>query len=64
MGKDTYMIKKIFLTDGKKQHVILTNGGSEVYESTKRDKMDEFVEVLNENTDNGCFYEVITIKNK
>ena len=26
-------------------------------------KMEEFVEILNENTDNGCFYEVITIKN-
>ena len=64
MGKDTYMIKKIFLMGNKRTHVILTNGNSEVFESEEKKKMNEFVEVLNENTDNGCLYEVITIKNQ
>lgn len=63
MAKDTYMIKKILLIGGKRTHVLLTNGNSEIFESNSKNKMEEFVEVLNENTDSGCFYEVITIKN-
>ena len=63
MEKESYMIKKIFTNSGKKTHILMTNGNSEVFESNKKSKMDELVKVLNENTDSGCFYEVITIMN-
>ena len=63
MSKESYMIKKIFTHSGKKTHVLMTNGNSEVFESRKKNKMEEIVKVLNENTDSGCFYEVITIIN-
>lgn len=63
MDNETYMIKKIFTNSGKKTHVLMTNGNSEVFESSKKNKMEEIVKVLNENTDSGCFYEVITIIN-
>ncbi len=64
MNGETYMIKKIFNPSGKKTHVLMTNGNSEVFESEDKNKMDEIVKVLNENTDSGCLYEVITILNK
>jgi len=64
MNEESYMIKKIFNNGGKLRHVLLTNGTSEIFESSKKEKMEEIVKVLNDNTDNGCEYEVITILNK
>ena len=64
MNEETYMIKKIFNSNGKKTHVLMTNGNSEVFESGDKNKMGEIIKVLNENTDSGCLYEIITILNK
>lgn len=59
-----FLIKKT-LTDknGKKTYVLLTNGQSEVLEITDRKEADNLVTIMNENTDSGCHYEVIDVKN-
>ena len=36
---------------------------SQILESKDALYMENLVEILNENTDNGCFYELITVKN-
>jgi len=64
MNNESYMIKKIFNNSGKKTHVLMTNGTSEILESKKKDKIEEIIKILNDNTDNGCQYEIITILNK
>ena len=45
--------------NGKVQHVLLTDGGSQIWELDDKQKADEIVEVMNANTDSGCIYEVI-----
>ena len=63
---DSYMIKKIFTTSkGRKTHVLLTNGQSEVLERTNKTIMVKLVSLLNENSEEGCgIYELITIHNE
>ena len=62
---ESYMIKKIFTTShGRKTHVLLTNGQSEVLERENKKFMDNLVTILNENSEEGCgIYELITINN-
>jgi len=64
MTDESYMIKKIFNSNGKKTHVLMTNGNSEVLESNNKNKIEEMIHILNDNTDSGCVYELITIINK
>jgi hypothetical protein len=60
-----YVIKKTLINkNGKKNHVFLTNGYSEVLEIPQVNVANKLVEVMNENSDNGCSYEVLPIANK
>jgi len=45
------------------QHVFMTDGSSQVLEMSNEKMATHFVEVMNNNTDSGCIYEVITVKN-
>lgn len=61
-NKQVYSIKKTLIkADGKKQHIFLTDGHSEILETSNKNVAKKLVEVLNENSDNGCKYELITI---
>jgi ribosome biogenesis protein Nip4 len=62
---ESYMIKKIWINpQGKKSHVLLTNGHSEVLERRNKSVMTRLVTILNENSEEGCgIYELITIHN-
>jgi len=57
-----FLIKKTLIKNGKKTHVIMTNGQSEVLEIPQENLANKLAEVLNENSDSGCFYQVISIK--
>jgi len=59
--KRVYAIKKTLIKDGKKQYIFLTDGQSEILETSNKNIAEKLVSVLNENTDNGCKYELITI---
>jgi hypothetical protein len=63
--KHTYMIKKTLLNKNihKIQHVFMTDSTSQVLEMNNEKIAQEFVDVMNNNTDSGCIYEVITVKN-
>lgn len=61
MSKAVYVIKKTMVTNGKKAHVFVTDGSSEVLEMPYKNIAVKMVEVFNANTDSGCNYEVITI---
>lgn len=64
MAKETYMIKKTLLNKGDKvMHVFMTDGNSQVLEMKDFKTADKFVEIMNQNTDSGCIYEIITVKN-
>jgi len=64
MNEESYMIKKSHREKtGRDVHVFMTDGQSQVLESKDALYMENLVEILNENTDNGCFYELITVKN-
>ena len=61
----SYMIKKTLLDKNvnKIQHVFMTDGSSQVLEMSNEKMATHFVEVMNNNTDSGCVYQVITVKN-
>tara|TARA_B100001778_G_C17993919_1_gene364805 strand:- start:7 stop:201 length:195 start_codon:yes stop_codon:yes gene_type:complete len=64
MNDVSYMIKKTHRDKiGKDIHVFMTDGQSQVLESKDIIHMKKLVEILNDNTDNGCKYELITVKN-
>jgi len=64
MSKETYMIKKtLFKKSDKVMHVFMTDGTSQVLEIKDFSVAEKFVEVMNQNTDSGCIYEIITVKN-
>lgn len=64
LSKDSYMIKKCYRDNtGKDIHVLITDGQSQVLEISKLSKAEYLVDLLNENTDNGCKYEMIVVKN-
>lgn len=62
--KTSYQIKKIMVSNGKRQHVILLNSHGEVFETDCIGEAVKLCELLNANTDSGWFYEIITIANK
>lgn len=58
-----YAIKKIMVNNnGKKTHVLLTDGMSEVMEIPHKNIAEKMVAVLNENSDSGWVYELVEIK--
>jgi len=60
----SYVIKKIMVnTRGKKTHVLLTDGNSEILELSHKNIAERMAKVLNENSDSGWVYEVVSIKN-
>ena len=63
--KYSYMIKKTLLDKNinKIQHVFMTDSTSQVLEMTDEEIANHFVDVMNNNTDSGCIYEVITVTN-
>jgi hypothetical protein len=64
MKEEVYAIKKIMKEPGagKKQHILMTNGQSEVYETENFEEVSRMVEILNSNTDSGWRYEIVTMK--
>ena len=46
---------------GKKLHVFVTTG-SEVMEMKHYNLAEKFCEIMNENSDSGCHYEIVGIK--
>ena len=64
LSKNSYMIKKCYRDNtGKDMHVLMTEGHSQILEMSKLNKAESLVNLLNENTDNGCKYELIIVKN-
>ena len=47
---------------GKKTHVLLTNGQSEILEVKHKNIAENLINVLNENSDSGWIYELVEIK--
>jgi hypothetical protein len=61
--KTSYVIKKMMVdAKGKKTHVLLNDGNSEILEIPHKNIAEKMVEVLNENSDSGWVYEIIEIK--
>jgi hypothetical protein len=61
----TYMVKKIMTKpNGKKTHVLLTNGHSEILEIKHENIAKNIIGVLNENSDSGWVYELVEIKKR
>ncbi len=60
---EVYVIRKL-MTDryGKKINVLLTDGHSEVLEFNNLKEAEKITLVMNENSDSGWFYSVVTIK--
>tara|TARA_R110000824_G_scaffold380167_1_gene572426 strand:- start:616 stop:837 length:222 start_codon:yes stop_codon:yes gene_type:complete len=65
MSMESYMIKKtLYDNKGEKRYVLMTDGQSQVLELNDIKKTNQFISILNENTDSGCKYEIIIVKNK
>lgn len=60
---EVYVIRKV-MTDryGKKINVLLTNGHSEILEFNNINEAEKLILVLNENSDSGWLYSIVTIK--
>lgn len=52
------IIKELVLPNGKKQNVIILDGGTEVLEFNSREKADYFAKVFETNSDSGYKYTV------
>jgi hypothetical protein len=62
MSKEVYVIKKTMRkSDGKKLHILMTNGQSEILEMKNKNVAKKFIEVLNENSDSGWSYSLHVI---
>lgn len=61
--EEVYVIRKV-MTDryGKKVNVLLTNGHSEILEFNNLGEAQKLTLVLNENSDSGWLYSIVTIK--
>ena len=61
-----FLIKKIMVnqTTGRKTHVLLTNGYSEILEMPHKNVAIKLCEVMNENSDSGHSYEIIDVNSK
>jgi hypothetical protein len=58
-----YAIKKTMVDNkGKKTHVLLTDGSSQIMELKHENIAKKMVEVFNENSDSGWVYEIVEIK--
>jgi len=58
----SYIIKKTMRkSDGKKIHIFMTNGQSEILEMEDKNIAKKFVKVLNENSDSGWKYTLHSI---
>tara|TARA_R100001509_G_scaffold118480_1_gene72922 strand:- start:5 stop:211 length:207 start_codon:yes stop_codon:yes gene_type:complete len=65
MKEDSFMIKKVMVDSrGKKTHVLLTNGQSEILEVKHENIVKNLINVLNENSDSGWTYELVRVKNE
>ena len=63
MSEESYMIKKTLNDDkGNKKYVLMTDGQSQVLELNDIKIATNFKNILNENTDSGCKYEIIINK--
>jgi hypothetical protein len=61
--KEVYAIKKVMSKpNGNKTFVLMTNGSSEILELSSYSEATNLVNVLNENSDSGWIYEIVTIK--
>jgi hypothetical protein len=60
----SYQIKKIMVTNGKVQHVLLLGSQGEVFETDCFGEVVKLCELLNTNSDSGWRYEIVTILNK
>jgi hypothetical protein len=57
-----YLIRKTIERVGKnKQHVLMTNGHSEILEIQHENIATKLVEVMNENSDDNCSYELVPV---
>lgn len=63
--EEVYVIRKV-MTDkyGKKINVLITDGHSEVLEFDNLNEAEKIALVLNENSDSGWLYFVVTIKKR
>jgi hypothetical protein len=52
------IIKKMKKLDGKSMFVLLTDGLSQIMEIDEKSKAINFINILNENSDNGCVYKL------
>jgi hypothetical protein len=60
-----YVVKKIMVNaKGKKTHVLLTDGNSEILEMSQKLIAEQLVKLLNENSDSGWVYELVEIKKR
>lgn len=58
-----FLIKKTIRREGQTtQFVLMTNGHSEILEIVDKNEVYDLVEVMNENSDSNCSYEVINVK--
>jgi hypothetical protein len=55
------IVKLLTSPSGRKQRILMTNGQSEIYETSDLNIVTKFCEVLNHNTDSGCEYSIIEI---
>lgn len=59
-----YQIKKIMMSGGRTQHVLLLDSQNVVFETSCIGEASKLCELLNTNSDSGWRYEIITIINK
>jgi len=59
-----YLIKKTMQKGGRISRVFMTNSHSEILEIPQRNVVHKLVEVLNENSDSACSYEVVSIASR
>jgi len=60
---EVYVIRKVMTNKyGKKLNVLITNGHSEILEFDNLDEAKKLTLVMNENSDSGWLYYVVTIK--
>jgi len=65
MSKEVYVIKKTMRkSDGKKLHILMTNGQSEILEMKNKNVAKKLIGVLNENSDSGWSYSLHVISSR
>jgi hypothetical protein len=62
MNKNYCIKKKLTGSNGMAQHIIMTDGHSEMWEFNDRSIVSETVKALNANTHSGCEYKVWQIE--